>query len=68
MGAFGNFLRSLAPGNDAALAEDLSTQRRNQRSRSATRAAREGQDWEDADRRKDGKGDRHTDWINGKDN
>jgi hypothetical protein len=64
----GGFIRSLTPGNDTGLAEDIATERRNQRSRSATKAARDGQDWEDADRRSDAKGDRHTDWINGKNN
>jgi hypothetical protein len=47
----GNFLRSLAPGDDRQLAVDLSTQRRaSHRSRGAKRAARDGQAWEAADR------------------
>ncbi|MFJ1869945.1 hypothetical protein [Streptomyces chartreusis] len=57
-------MRSLAPGNDAQLAADLRTQSRIERSRSATRAARKGQAWEDRDRQRDGRGDRHTDWRN----
>jgi hypothetical protein len=50
------------PGNDRQLAADITTQRRNQRSRSATRADRQGQAWEDRDRRRDRKGDRQTNW------
>jgi len=52
----------LVPGNDRQLAADLSTERRNKRSRSATRADRRGQAWEDRDRRRDRKGDRQTNW------
>lgn len=48
--------RSLRPGRDQELAEGLTVQRRVSRSRSATRAAREGQAWEDADREQDRKG------------
>jgi hypothetical protein len=60
----GSFLRSLAPGNDRQLAADLSTQRsRNHQRRGAGRAAREGQAWEDRDRRRDRRGrDIDTDW------
>jgi hypothetical protein len=53
----------LLPGNDHELADDLSTQRRQSHQRGgATRAARQGQAWEDADRALDRRGDRHTDW------
>ena len=51
-----SFARSLRPGNDQQLAADLNTQARVQRSRSATRAARQGQAWEDADRARDKRG------------
>lgn len=53
---FRDFARSLRPGNDQQLAADLATQARVQRSRSATRAARQGQAWEDADRNRDKRG------------
>lgn len=53
---FRDFARSLHPGNDQQLAADLATQARVQRSRSATRAARQGQAWEDADRNRDKRG------------
>jgi hypothetical protein len=47
----GSFIRSLAPGDDRQLAEDLSTQRRaSHRNRGANRAARAGQAWDDQDR------------------
>lgn len=59
-----DFMRSLAPGNDAQLANDLRTQQRIQRSRSAAKADREGQKWERKDRARDRRGDRHTDWRN----
>ena len=52
MGAF-SWLR---PGNDQQLAADLAQKRRVSRSRSATRAARKGQAWEDKDRQQDRKG------------
>ena len=51
-----DFARSLRPGNDAQLAADLRAQARVQRSRSATRADREGQAWEDRDRAQDRRG------------
>lgn len=51
-----DFARSLRPGNDAQLAADLRTKARAQRSRSATRADREGQAWEDRDRAQDRRG------------
>ncbi|MGW2209931.1 hypothetical protein [Streptomyces sp. NPDC001781] len=51
-----DFARSLKPGNDQQLAEDLTAQQRVQRSRNATKAARKGQAWEDADRARDRKG------------
>lgn len=54
--SFRDFARSLRPGNDQQLAADLNTQARVQRSRSATRAARQGQAWEDADRARDRRG------------
>jgi hypothetical protein len=58
-----SFMRSLAPGNDAELAADLSTQRRASYWRSGvSKAAAEGDAWEDADRARDRRGDRHTDW------
>ena len=57
-----DFARSLLPGNDQQLAEDLSTQRRQGHRRSIARAAAAGQAWEDADRRRDRKGDRKTTW------
>jgi hypothetical protein len=52
----GNFLRSLAPGNDAQLAENLSAQRRASHRRSIREAADAGQAWEDRDRQQDRKG------------
>jgi hypothetical protein len=55
MGAF-SWLR---PSNDQQLAADLASQRRVRRSRSATRAARQGQAWEDRDRA----GDRRGGWY-----
>ncbi|MFD6024536.1 hypothetical protein [Streptomyces griseoluteus] len=51
-----DFFRSLRPGSDQQLAEDLAAQQRVRRSRSATRAARQGQAWEDQDRARDRKG------------
>ena len=51
-----DFLRSITPGDDQQLADDLAAQQRVRRSRSATRAARKGQAWEDADRAQDRKG------------
>jgi hypothetical protein len=61
MGRLGDFARSLMPGNDTELAADLnanaSRQRRaSHRNGGATRAARQGQAWEDADRRNDRRG------------
>ncbi len=59
----GSFLRSLAPGDDRQLAADIKAQPRIRRSRAATRAAREGQAWEDRDRQRDRRGrDIDTDW------
>ncbi|MFJ5259107.1 hypothetical protein ACIQAC_01350 [Streptomyces sp. NPDC088387] len=60
----GRFLRSLAPGDDQQLAEDLSKQRRAAYRRNVTKTAREGQAWEDQDRARDRQGDRHTEWDN----
>ncbi|MFF5029230.1 hypothetical protein ACFY2J_34105 [Streptomyces collinus] len=55
--------RSLKPGNDRELADDLSTQRRAAHRRSVPSTAQAGQDWEDTDRAKDRKGGwRITDW------
>lgn len=59
-----DFVRSLAPGNDRQLAADLSTQRRRAHHRSVTKAAAEGEKWERKDRKRDRRGDRHTDWTN----
>lgn len=56
MGRLRDFARSLTPGNDRQLADDLTTQARAQRSRSATKAARQGQAWEDRDRARDRRG------------
>jgi hypothetical protein len=58
MSRLGDFARSLRPGNDAELAANLNAQashqrRRGHRNGGATRAAREGQAWEDADRQRD---------------
>lgn len=50
------FLRSLRPGNDAQLADQLSTQRRAQHRRSIPKTATEGQAWEDRDRAQDRRG------------
>ncbi|MCG7203979.1 hypothetical protein [Streptomyces arenae] len=58
MGAF-DWLR---PGRDHQLADDIAARGRVARSRSATRAARAGQDWEDKDRARDRRGDRLTIW------
>ncbi|MFE6284371.1 hypothetical protein [Streptomyces sp. NPDC057877] len=58
-----DFARSLKPGNDRQLADDLAAQRRIQRSRAATKADREGAKWERKDRDRDRRGDRHTDWT-----
>jgi hypothetical protein len=59
----GSFLRSLAPGNDTALAADLSTQRRAGHRRSIAKAAAQGEKWERKDRKRDRRGDRDTDWT-----
>ena len=56
MGFLRDFGRSLKPGNDPQLAADLRTQQRVQRSRSATRAARQGQAWETRDRAQEKRG------------
>lgn len=59
----GNFLRSLAPGHDAELAEDLSAQRRASHRRSIREAADAGEAWERQDRQRDRRGGwRRTDW------
>jgi hypothetical protein len=58
-----DFARSLRPGNDRELAADLAAQQRVRRSRSATRADRKGQAWEERDRASERKGGwRITDW------
>lgn len=49
-----NFVRSLTPGNDHQLADDIAAQKRVRRSQAATRADRQGQAWEDRDRRRRG--------------
>ncbi|MFJ4682033.1 hypothetical protein [Streptomyces sp. NPDC088789] len=59
----GKFLRSLAPGNDAALAADLSQQRRRAHRREIPRVARDADRWEQTDRARDRQGDRRTDWT-----
>ncbi|GAQ52083.1 hypothetical protein [Streptomyces acidiscabies] len=51
-----NFLRSITPGDDQQLAADLAREQRVRRSRSATRAARKGQKWEDTDRQREKRG------------
>jgi hypothetical protein len=51
-----DFARSLRPGNDAQLAADLSTQRRQSHRRNIGQAAAAGQAWEDRDREQDGRG------------
>jgi hypothetical protein len=57
MGRLGNFVRSLAPGDDRQLAKDLSAQRSaSHRNRGAGRAADDGQAWEDNDRKQDRRG------------
>jgi hypothetical protein len=56
MGRLGNFVRSLAPGNDTQLAADLSQQRRQNHRRNISRTAAQGQAWEDRDRAQDRKG------------
>ncbi|MFI6251490.1 hypothetical protein [Streptomyces sp. NPDC051016] len=43
----GSFLRSLVPGDDRQLAADIEAETRIRRSRSATRAARQGQKYDD---------------------
>ncbi|MEU1410121.1 MULTISPECIES: hypothetical protein [unclassified Streptomyces] len=63
MGAFSNFARSLMPGNDRDLAKDryagrefatdrAARKRRQNHHRSAAKADRRGQAWEDRDRRR----------------
>lgn len=68
MGAFGNFIRSLVPGNDHQLAatqyagresaSDRAARKRRERYHNggATKTAREGQAWEDADRQREKRG------------
>jgi hypothetical protein len=63
MGRLSNFVRSLAPGNDTALAADLSTQRRAGHRRSIAKAAAQGEQWERNDRKRDKRGDRNTHWT-----
>lgn len=58
------FLRSLVPGSDRQLAADLSTQRRRNHRRSISDAAAKAEKWERKDRKRDRRGDRHTDWTN----
>lgn len=60
MGAFGNFIRSLAPGNDGQLAEDLSARRRQGHRRNIGKAAAQGQAWEEQDRQRHPSG---TGWF-----
>ncbi|MEH0542972.1 hypothetical protein QA802_07785 [Streptomyces sp. B21-105] len=45
-----SFARSLRPGNDQQLADNLSQQRRRTHRQSATRADRAGQNWDAKDR------------------
>jgi hypothetical protein len=64
MGFFRDFARSLRPGRDDQLAQELSTARRKGHRRSIARAAAEGQAWEDSDRQRDRRGgERHHDWT-----
>ncbi|MFJ8606331.1 hypothetical protein ACIRH0_03955 [Streptomyces sp. NPDC093675] len=59
----GRIARSLVPGKDRELAQDLAAEKRARRSRSADAADRRGQRWEDGDRARDRKGGvRHTTW------
>lgn len=60
-----DFARSLRPGSDQELADEIAARGRVARSRSATRAARKGQAWEDKDRARDRRGDRLTIWPRG---
>ena len=61
--SFRDFARSLKPGNDQQLAADLAAQQRVRRSRSATKADRKGQAWEDRDRAAERRGGwRITTW------
>lgn len=63
MSRLGNLARSLKPGNDRELADNLSAQRRASHHRSVPSTAQAGQEWEDADRASDRKGGwRITDW------
>ncbi|MFD8805590.1 hypothetical protein [Streptomyces sp. NPDC059597] len=58
-----DFARSLRPGNDQQLANQIAAEKRVRRHRAATKAARKGQAWEDKDRARDRTGrDRITDW------
>ncbi|MDX3645223.1 hypothetical protein [Streptomyces sp. MB09-02B] len=56
MGRLSDFARSLRPGNDQQLANDLSTQRRASHRRNLRANAAAGQAWEDADRQQDKRG------------
>jgi hypothetical protein len=51
-----DFARSLRPGNDAQLADQLSQQRRTAHRQSVPSTARQGQAWEDHDRANDRRG------------
>ncbi|MEU5707895.1 hypothetical protein [Streptomyces flaveolus] len=63
MSRLGDFARSLKPGNDQHLAENLSTKRRAAHRRSVGKAAAKGQGWEDKDRDAERAGGwRLTDW------
>ncbi|MER6431573.1 hypothetical protein ABT272_28160 [Streptomyces sp900105245] len=58
-----DFARSLKPGADRQLADDLAARQRVRRSRAATKADRKGQAWEAKDRAAERKGGwRITDW------
>lgn len=53
---FRDFARSLKPGNDQQLANDLSAQRRASHHRNIRTTAAQGQNWEDRDRQQDRRG------------
>lgn len=58
-----NFVRSLTPGNDHQLADDIAAQKRIRRSHAATQADRQGQQWDAKDRKRDRRGGWvDTDW------
>lgn len=56
MGRLSRLARSLQPGRDRELADDLSAQRRAAHRQSVPHAAHEGQTWEDEDRARDRRG------------